>query len=129
MTVVLQVETAFKQFGSVPALKGADVVLRQGELLALLGPNGAGKTTLIGSIAGRVRLDAGSVRLFGQTMENGNSAQRRRLGIVPQEIALYPLLTASQNLDAFGRFNGLTGADLKTQIASALEWTGLADRA
>jgi linearmycin/streptolysin S transport system ATP-binding protein len=124
---VLSVTNARKSFGAVKALDGASFDLRQGELLALLGPNGAGKTTLIRAIAGRVRLDSGDIRLFGVPVGTGRTAAE--LGIVPQEIALYPLLTARENLAAFGELQGLSGADLKRQIDWALDRTGLADRA
>jgi ABC-2 type transport system ATP-binding protein len=124
---VLTVASVRKSFGPVKALDGASFELHQGELLALLGPNGAGKTTLIRAIAGRVRLDAGEIRLFDRALGNGRTP--RELGIVPQEIALYPLLTARENLDAFGRLQGLAGKDLRQQIDWALDRTGLADRA
>ena len=124
---VLSVINATKSFGAVKALDGASFELRQGELLALLGPNGAGKTTLIRAIAGRVRLDAGEIRLFGVPVGDGRTPPE--LGIVPQEIALYPLLTARENLAAFGELQGLPGPDLKRQIDWALERTGLGDRA
>jgi ABC-2 type transport system ATP-binding protein len=124
---VLSVTNATKSFGAVKALDGASLDLRKGELLALLGPNGAGKTTLLRAIAGRVRLDGGEIRLFGEPIADGRVAAV--LGIVPQEIALYPLLTARENLAAFGELHGLKGADLKRQIAWALDRTGLADRA
>jgi ABC-2 type transport system ATP-binding protein len=124
---VLSVTNARKSFGAVKALDGASFDLRQGELLALLGPNGAGKTTLIRAIAGRVRLDSGDIRLFGVPVGDGRTAPE--LGIVPQEIALYPLLTARENLAAFGELQGLSGTDLKRQIDWALDRTGLADRA
>ena len=124
---VLSVTKATKSFGAVKALDGASLELRQGELLALLGPNGAGKTTLIRAIAGRVRLDSGEIRLFGVPLAEGRTAPE--LGIVPQEIALYPLLTARENLAAFGELQGLAGADLKRQIDWALDRTGLGDRA
>jgi ABC-2 type transport system ATP-binding protein len=124
---VLSVTNARKAFGAVKALDGASLDLRQGELLALLGPNGAGKTTLLRAIAGRVRLDGGEIRFFGQSVGDGGIAAM--LGIVPQEIALYPLLTARENLAAFGELHGLKGTDLKRQIEWALDCTGLADRA
>ena len=129
MPAVLEVSRAFKKFGEVQALAGADVTLRQGELLGLLGPNGAGKTTLVRSVAGRVRLDAGTIALFGEKLAPGDTALRKRLGVVPQEIALYPRLTARENLEVFGRFNGLMAADLRARVEQALAWTGLADRA
>jgi ABC-2 type transport system ATP-binding protein len=133
---VLQVEEARKRFGNTTALDGADLEVRAGEWLGLLGPNGAGKTTLIRSIAGRVRLDGGRIRLLGTTLTaegataNGAAASaRRRLGIVPQEIALYGQLTARENLEIFGAMHGVRGADLEERVAWALEWTGLNERA
>jgi len=124
---ILTVADARKQYGAVHALNGATFELRKGELLALLGPNGAGKTTLIRAIAGRVRLDGGEIRVFDQPVVAGRTP--KELGIVPQELALYPLLTARENLDGFGRLQGLAGAQLAKQIDWALERTGLADRA
>ena len=124
---VLSVVDARKSFGAVKALDGASLELREGELLALLGPNGAGKTTLIRAIAGRVRLDAGEVRVFGRVTDGRRTPPE--LGIVPQEIALYPLMTARENLSAFGRLHGLTGRALAQQVDWALESAGLNDRA
>ncbi|MEQ1832304.1 MAG: ABC transporter ATP-binding protein [Candidatus Eisenbacteria bacterium] len=125
--VALQIREARKSFGSTCALAGLSLALDGGEMLGLLGPNGAGKTTLIRAIAGRVRLDGGSVALFGQVLATGQ--RRPALGVVPQENALYPLLTARENLEAFGRMNGLTGKRLRERASWALEWTGLAERA
>ena len=124
---VLTVSNATKSFGKVKALDGASFDLGEGELLALLGPNGAGKTTLIRAMTGRVRLDGGSVRLFDRLLSAGHTPQE--VGVVPQEVALYPLLTARENLSAFGRLQGLTGRALAQQIDWVLERTGLADRA
>ena len=127
MMNVLTVRDARKAFGAVKALDGASFELRQGELLALLGPNGAGKTTLIRAIAGRVRLDGGEIRMFDRTLDGSHTPPE--LGIVPQEIAVYPMLTARENLEVFGGLHGLAGADLAKQVDWALDSTGLADRA
>jgi len=124
---VLAVTNARKSFGHVVALDGTTFELRQGELLALLGPNGAGKTTLIRAVSGRVRLDGGEIRVFDRVRDGRQTPPE--LGIVPQEVALYPLLTARENLEVFGRLHGVPGADLSKQVAWALEQTGLADRA
>jgi ABC-2 type transport system ATP-binding protein len=124
---VLEIRDARKRFGATQALDGLSVMLDQGEMLGLLGPNGAGKTTLIRAIAGRVRLDGGTVAVHGRVLAAG--AQRPDLGVVPQENALYPLLTARENLETFGKLNGLEGKRLRERTAWALEWTGLADRA
>src|SRR5213079_1775860 len=93
---VLTVSGARKKFGDVVALDGATLTLREGELLALLGPNGAGKTTLIRAISGRVLLDASEIRLFGTPLTTRKTPAD--LGIVPQELAIYPSLTARENL-------------------------------
>src|SRR3954470_22216643 len=116
---VLTVREARKNFGQVAALNAATYKLRQGELLALLGPNGAGKTTLIRAIAGRVKLDGGEIRVFDRVLDGRYTPPE--LGNVPQEIAIYPLLTARENLDAFGALHGLSGADLAKQVDWALE--------
>ena len=126
-TDVLAVAGARKKFGDVVALDGATLALREGELLALLGPNGAGKTTLIRAIAGRVQLDAGEIRLFGVPLTGRKTP--RELGIVPQELAIYPSLTARENLEAFARLQGLSGADAAAQVQWALKVTALDDRA
>ena len=123
---ILTVAGARKSFGGVKALDGATFDLRQGELLALLGPNGAGKTTLIRAIAGRLRLDGGEVRLFDRVLDGRTTPPE--LGIVPQEIAVYPMLTARENLEVFGALHGLSGAALSKQVDWALETIGLADR-
>jgi len=124
---VLAIDNARKRFGHVTALDGATFQLHQGELLALLGPNGAGKTTLIRAIAGRVRLDGGEIRVFDRPLDGRSTPPE--LGIVPQEVALYPLLNARENLEVFGSLHGLRGRALATQVDWALERIGLADRA
>jgi ABC-2 type transport system ATP-binding protein len=131
MNSVLTVTDASKKFGTTVALDGAGLELHEGERLALLGPNGAGKTTLVRSISGRVRLDGGEVSLLGTKLNGSPEATqaRQRLGVVPQEVALYPLLTARENLRYFGELQGLSGPTLRERVQWALTWTGLADRA
>lgn len=126
---VLEATGIVKRYGEREALRGVSVALSRGERLALLGPNGAGKTTLVRSIAGRVKPDEGVITLFGQTLKPGSRQGRESLGVVPQELALYPLLTARENLESFGELLGVIGKDLKDRVAWALEFTGLADRA
>ena len=127
VAAVLTIRNAIKSFGANQALTGASFELRERELLALLGPNGAGKTTLIRAIAGRVRLDAGEIEIFGENVDA--SRRRRLLAVVPQELALYGLLTARENLAGFGRLNGVSADQIRDKVAWALDWTGLADRA
>ena len=123
----LVVQDAVKRYGAVEALSGAGLEVRPGELVGLLGPNGAGKTTLIRAIAGRVALDRGTVQLFGRTVQRQDA--RPELGVVPQELAIYPLLTARENLEVFGALYGVERAALDARVRWALEWADLADRA
>ena len=128
---VLEIQAASKRFGAIAALAGVDLALHDGEWLALLGPNGAGKTTLVRAIAGRVRLDRGGITLLGERLAGGGSGPgggRARLGIVPQEVALFPLLTAAENLRAWGALNGVPPGELAERVEWALGWTALADR-
>lgn len=130
MTRVLEVDRAAKRFGATQALRGVSVTLDASERLALLGPNGAGKTTLLRAISGLVRLDSGEIRLFGQPVSPATrAASDVHLGVVPQELALYPMLTASENLLAFGGLLGLSGPVLRERVAWALHWARLEDRA
>lgn len=126
-TVPLRVDGATKAFGKVQALAGASFDVRPGELLGLLGPNGAGKTTVIKAIAGRLQLDAGTVEVFGRTLTPRD--ERPEIGLVPQELAVYPLLTARENLEVFGRLYGVAKPDLQNRVTWALAWSDLRDRA
>src|ERR1700693_2199720 len=122
----LRVEALVKRFGQVTAVDGMTLELCSGECLGLLGPNGAGKSTLIRSIVGRVIPDAGTISVFGA--QAGSMAARNALGWIPQELALYPRLTCRENLQAFGRYHGLSGAGLKTAVAWGLDWAAITDR-
>jgi ABC-2 type transport system ATP-binding protein len=116
-----------KRFGQVIAVDGVSLELRSGECLGLLGPNGAGKTTLIRAIVGRVIPDSGQIAVFGSPA--GSPAARAALGWVPQELAIYPRLTARENLRAFGSYYGLSGKPLREAITWCLKWAALEDRA
>ncbi|MEO8218190.1 MAG: ABC transporter ATP-binding protein [Acidobacteriota bacterium] len=124
----LVVEELRKKFGEVAALDGVSVTLRAGEILGLLGPNGAGKTTLVRAIVGRVRPDSGNISIDGSPLLPGHSALRSTLGWVPQELAIYPLLSVEDNLRTFGRYQNLEGEELGRAVDRALGWSGLADR-
>jgi ABC-2 type transport system ATP-binding protein len=123
----LQVEAARKNYGTVAALNGVSFDVRPSELVGLLGPNGAGKTTAIRAIAGRLHLDSGSVRLFGRSLAPRES--RPEIGVVPQELAIYPRLTARENLEVFGQLYGMRGSALTRRVDWALEWSDLSNRA
>ncbi|HYS54106.1 MAG TPA: ABC transporter ATP-binding protein [Thermoanaerobaculia bacterium] len=125
----LVVSNIVKSFNGRKALDGVSLDLRASEILGLLGPNGAGKSTLVRTIMGRVTPNSGEVTIFGRTAPAGDNAAREQVGIVPQEIALYPLLTARENLTVFGRYYGLRGDALDDAIQESLSWAGLEERA
>ncbi|HEY2924060.1 MAG TPA: ABC transporter ATP-binding protein [Candidatus Eisenbacteria bacterium] len=126
MSAPLRVESLAKSYGSRPALASVSLEVSEGEILGLLGPNGAGKTTLIRCVVGRVVPNSGSIAIFGEPV--GSAKARARIGYIPQEIALYPRLTAEENLAAFGRYAGLAGETLAAAIRSCLDWSGLTER-
>ena len=112
--------------GATEALRGVSLQVRAGERFALLGPNGAGKTTLVSLIATLLTPTAGAVRVFGRDAVREARQVRAEIGLVPQEIALYPMLSADENLHFFGAMQDLGGRLLRERIDEALAITGLA---
>lgn len=127
-TNILEAEKLARSYAGRSVLRGVDLTLAAGEMYVLLGPNGAGKTTLMHAICGRLRLDSGRVRIGGGDPAVSAEA-RRRIGFVPQQIALYPYLTIRENLSVLGRLAGLRRSDCAVAVDEALDWIGLADRA
>jgi ABC-2 type transport system ATP-binding protein len=123
----VEIRGLVKRFGALQALAGIDLELREGEVLGLLGPNGAGKSTLVRALMGRVRPDAGEIRIFDRPSEAPGA--RDALGYVPQEIALYDVLTARDNLRVFGRYLGMAGEALAAAVERGLAFANLVDRA
>ena len=126
---VLSVDGLVKTFGERTAVAEVGFAIGPGETYGLLGPNGAGKTTTILMVCGLLRPDAGTVRVAGRDLEVTSTDAKSAIGLVPQEIALYPDLSARENLRFFGRLEGLTGGELDARVADVLEVVGLADRA
>ena len=126
---VLEVDGLVRRFGDLTAVDGVSFHIAAGETYGLLGPNGAGKTTTISMVAGLLRADAGTVLVAGEPMGPREVAPKKRLGLVPQDLAIYPELTARENLQFFGRLHGMGGAELKARTAEVLDLIGLSDRA
>jgi len=124
----LEVRALTRSFGSVHAVRDLDLRVERGEALGLLGPNGAGKTTTLRILSTLLSADAGEVRVLGLDPASDGAALRGRIGVVPQEIALYGGLSAEENLRFFGELQGLAGARLADRVAWALEAAGLTDR-
>lgn len=112
----------------VEAVKGVDLTIYQGEIYSLLGPNGAGKTTTISMISGLLEPTEGDALIGGHSIRREALAAKRLMGVVPQEIALYPELSARQNLAFFGRMYGMGGKELQSRMDEILDFIGLTDR-
>lgn len=112
----------------IEAVKGVTLDIRRGEVFSLLGPNGAGKTTTISMISGLLSPTRGDARIGGFSITRQPLEAKKLLGVVPQEIALYPTLTARQNLEFFGRMYGMAGAELARRVDEILDFIDLTDR-
>jgi ABC-2 type transport system ATP-binding protein len=128
MRPILEVEALSKRFGAREAVRSISFSVSPGEVFGLLGPNGAGKTTTLGMIAGVVRPSGGSIRVAGMEVSGLSRAALRQLGLVPQSIALYPALSAEENLRLLGRLYGVAEAELARRVDTLLELAGLTDR-
>ncbi len=115
-----------RRFGEHTAVDHVSFEIQPGETYGLLGPNGAGKTTIISIVAGLLRADAGQVSLLGKPL---TSSRRSLVGLVPQDIALYPDLSAIENLHFFGKLQNLNGSELRRRIDVVLDVVGLRERA
>ncbi len=126
---VIQIDGLRKTYGEFVAVDGVSFEAAAGEIYGLLGPNGAGKSTTIGCISGLLKPTGGSIRIQGHDVLEAALASRQQLGVVPQDLALYPNLSATENLRYWGAAYGLRGPGLKARVAEVLERVGLADRA
>ena len=126
--VVLAARDLRKRYGALEAVKGVSIEIHEGETYGLLGPNGAGKTTTISMICGLLTRDGGEVTIDGASIDVGVVAAKAGIGYVPQDLAIYPDLTARENLAFFGRLYGLGGAHLKARVEEVLGIIGLTER-
>jgi ABC-2 type transport system ATP-binding protein len=126
---MLEVSRLRKTYGELVAVDDVSFAVGAGELVGLLGPNGAGKTTTVSMMCGLVRPDRGEVRIAGAPLGGDTDPKKRRIGLVPQDLALYDELSARANLKFFGALYNLHGQALEAAMQSALTLVGLADRA
>ena len=125
----LEVVDLRKSYGSTRVVDGVSFSVAPGEIFGLLGPNGAGKTTTMSIIAGLLEADSGEVRFEGRSIKSLTNDDRRFLGIAPQDLAIYPELSARENLAFFGKLYGLRGAELTRRCDEVLEQIGLSEQA
>jgi ABC-2 type transport system ATP-binding protein len=126
---LIEVRDVAKRYGERVALAGVSFSVDEGEIVGLLGPNGAGKSTMLSILATLLVADAGSACVAGQPLPAGARAARRALGLVPQRTAVYPTLSARENLRFFARMLGLTGPAAAEAMARALALVALDGRA
>ena len=126
---LIEINGLVKKYGERVAVQGVSFSIEEGEIFGLLGPNGAGKTTTLSILSTLFPPDEGEVIVIGHDIVREAQQVKRLIGSVPQELALYPTLSAWDNLAFFGRIYGLQGANLKERITAVLALVGLTDRA
>jgi len=123
--VALRVVGLTKRYGATAAVSGLNFDIHEGEIFGLLGPNGAGKTTTIAMLATQRTPSSGDATLFGHSARNEQYLVRQMIGLAPQEVSLYPALTAAENLQFFGRIYGVRESELRERIDKLLALVGL----
>lgn len=124
---IIEIQSLSKKYKDADffSVNNLSMEVKRGEIFGLLGPNGAGKTTLISMLCGLIKPTSGSFTINGFDYKTNSRAIKEIMGVVPQEYALYPTLTARENLMYFGSMYGLKGNDLKKKINDSLEYLGL----
>ena len=125
----IEVENLRKRYADLVAVDDISFSVEPGAIFGLLGPNGAGKSTTIGCLSGLLTPSEGRVRVLGHDVVREPRLARTQLGVVPQELALYEELSATDNVAFWGAAYGLTGAKLRERVGDVLERAGLSDRA
>ena len=128
MEAAIAVRSLSKSFGDLQAVKSVDFRAERGEILSLLGPNGAGKSTIISMLSGLLEPSGGQATIMGFDIQKSAADAKACLGVVPQELALYPDMSARENLVFWGKMYGLRGAALKARVDEVLAVIGLVER-
>ena len=129
MVAILEVDQLEKKYGDFSAVKGISFSVEEGEVFGLLGPNGAGKTQTISMLTGVIPPTSGTARIAGHDIKSDMNEVKKINGLVPQDLALYPTLSARVNLNFFGRIYGLRGSELKERVEDVLRIVALTERA
>jgi ABC-2 type transport system ATP-binding protein len=126
---IVEVSNLVKSYNGLTAVNGVNFAIRQGEIFGLLGPNGAGKTTIISMLTCLLMPTSGTVSIAGYDIVNQAKTVKGIIGLVPQDLAVYPQLSARDNLLFFGRIYGLKGRQLRQRVNDLLQMVGLNERA
>ena len=126
---LVAIKELVKKYDMVPSVNHLSLNIETGEIFGLLGPNGAGKSTTIQMLSGLLSMDGGDITVDGYSVRKSPIEVKRRIGLVPQELAIYESLTALENVTFFARLYGLSGKLLRERVIEALEFVGLQDLA
>jgi ABC-2 type transport system ATP-binding protein len=124
----IQIKDAVKKYGAKVSVDHLNLTIQEGEIFGLLGPNGAGKSTTIKMLSGLLTIDQGDMLLDGVSVKTAPLEIKRKIGLVPQDLAIYENLSARENVNFFAKLYGLRGNLLKERVDEALEFVGLIDR-
>ncbi|NJC97109.1 MAG: export ABC transporter ATP-binding protein [Anaerolineales bacterium] len=127
--MILEANGLVKKFGNFVAVNDVSFTMREGEVFGLLGPNGAGKSTTISMLTCLYPPNEGDMRIFGHDVVKDAAKVKKLIGVVPQDIALYPTLSARDNLSFFGEMYGLKGRDLKERVETVIDYVAMRERA
>jgi len=125
---ILETKNLVKKFAAFVAVNGVDLEIKKGDIVGLLGPNGAGKSTTISMISTLISQTEGEILFCGENINKNSKSYRQKLGIVPQDVALYQNLSGYANLEFWGKAYGLKGEKLKEEITRVSEIIGISDR-
>jgi len=126
---ILEANGLVKKFGDFVAVNDVSFTMEEGEVFGLLGPNGAGKSTTISMLTCLYTPNGGDMRIFGHDVVKDAGDVKKLIGVVPQDIALYPTLSARDNLSFFGEMYGLKGRDLKERVETVIDYVAMRERA
>lgn len=125
---MIEVKNLVKRYGDKEVVSGLNFTIEKGEVFGLLGPNGAGKSTSISMISGLLKPTSGEIYIGGINIATNPKAAKRKIGVVPQDIALYPTLSAEENLKFWGKMYNIKGSKLKERVEEVLKIANLADK-
>lgn len=126
---ILEAKELVKKFGDQLAVNNISFTMQEGEVFGLLGPNGAGKSTTISMLTCLYPPNSGTMTIFGHDVARDANEVKKLIGVVPQDIALYPTLSARENLSFFGEMYGLKGRDLKERVETVINYVSMTERA
>jgi ABC-2 type transport system ATP-binding protein len=124
---IVEAQGLVKKYGALAAVNDVSFSIEEGEIFGLLGPNGAGKSTLIAMLTGLFPPDSGTIHILGCDAVSDADQVKHLIGVVPQELALYPTLSGAENLRFFGEIYGLAGKRLQERVESVLSYVAMAE--